>query len=192
MPSQFNSDSKGQSLQVSSRRRGVGIFSICIISSFIFLLAVVIAWNPLSSAAKTAWGRHYAMEAQAAISANDLSTAVTKIMAARQWAQEDVEVIRVVVEYLKVSKSDPSMLSQQLKLLATKQTLTNDEEVLLAQSLIDTRKISEARTLYEKLNSSAVSSPAKLKLLSSLLSAEGHDVEATARRRRPQSLLPGN
>ena len=178
MAFQFNSDSQGQATKTTVPRRGIGMFSICIIGSFILLLGVVLAWSPLSSAAKTAWGRQYAKEAQAAISGNDLSAAVPKIIAARRWAPEDVEVIRVVVEYLKTTNSDPSSLSQQLKLLATKQALTTDEEVLLGKSLIATRKTAEARALYEKMASSGGASSAKLNLLSSLLSAEGHDAEA--------------
>jgi hypothetical protein len=178
MAFQFNSDSQGQATKTVVPRRGVGMFSICIIGSFILLLGVVLAWSPLSSAAKTAWGRQYAKEARSAISGNDLSAAVPKIIAARRWAPEDVEVIRVVVEYLKTTNSDPSSLSQQLKLLATKQALTTDEEVLLGKSLIATRKTAEARALYEKMASSGGASSAKLNLLSSLLYAEGHDAEA--------------
>ena len=178
MAFQFNPDSQGQASKIARSRERIGPISITIITSFFLLLGVVLAWNPISSAAKTAWGRQCAKEAQAAISANDLNTALPKIMAARQWAPEDVEVIRVAVEYLKISNADPSMLVQQLKLLATKQALTSDEEVLLGKNLIATRKTAEARTLYEKMASSVGASPAKLNFLSSLLTAEGHDAEA--------------
>ncbi len=178
MAFQFNSDSQEQASKIARSRERIGPLSITIITSFFLLLGVVLAWNPIASAAKTAWGRQCAKEAQAAISANDLSAALPKIMAARQWAPEDVEVIRVAVEYLKISNADPSMLVQQLKLLATKQALTSDEEVLLGKNLIATRKTAEARTLYEKMASSVGASPAKLNFLSSLLTAEGHDAEA--------------
>jgi len=178
MAFQFNSDSPGQASKVARPRERIGPISITIITSFILMLGVVLAWSPLSSAAKTAWGRQYAKDAKAAIAANDLSGAVPKISAARRWAPEDVEVIRVVVDYLKLTNSDPSALTQQLKLLATKQALTTDEEVLLGKNLIATRKTAEARTLYEKMATSVGASPAKLNLLSSLLTAEGHDAEA--------------
>ena len=178
MAFQFNSDSQGQATKTVVQRRGIGMFSICIFGSFTLLLGVVLAWNPIATAAKTAWGRQYAKEAQAAIAANELSGAVPKIIAARRWASEDVEVIRVAIDYLKLTNSDPSTLTQQLKLLATKQALTTDDEVLLGKSLIATRKTAEARTLYEKMASSVGASPAKLNLLSSLLTAEGHDAEA--------------
>ena len=184
MAFQFNPENQEQVPERAPPRERIGRFSICVIVGFMLLLGVLVAWNQLSIAAKTAWGRQYAKEAQAAISGNDLSSAVPRIIAARQWAPEDVEVIKVVVEYLKITNSDPSTLVQQLKLLGSKQALTAEEEVLLGKGLIATRKTVEARSLYEKMASNIGASPAKLDLLSSLLSAEGHDAEAAEVSRR--------
>jgi hypothetical protein len=188
MAFQFNPESQAAVPKMAPPRERIGWFSISFIGVFILLLALFIAWRPLSGAAKAAWARHHARAAQAAISGNDLAGAVPRIRDACSWAPQDVEVLRVVIDYLKITNSDPSTLAQQLKLLAEKQPLTQDEVVLLGRSLIAARKTAEARTLYEKMVPNTGSSPASLELLSQLLDAEGHTAESAEILRRSSQL----
>ncbi|WP_395749992.1 hypothetical protein [Prosthecobacter sp.] len=188
MAFQFNPESQAAVPKMAPPRERIGWFSISFIGIFGLLLVLFIAWKPLSGAAKAAWARHHVKEAQAAISGNDLVGAVPHIRDACAWAPQDVEVIRVVIDYLKITKSDPSTLAQQLKLLAEKQPLTPDEVVLLGRSLIAVRKTAEARTLYEKMVPGGGSSPASLELLSELLDAEGHTAESAEIMRRSSQL----
>ncbi|WP_395736207.1 hypothetical protein [Prosthecobacter sp.] len=188
MAFQFNPESQAAVPKIAPPRERIGWFSICFIGVFGLLLVLFIAWKPLSGSVKAAWARHHAREAQAAISGNDLVGAVPHIRDACSWAPQDVEVIRVVIDYLKITRSDPSTLAQQLKLLAEKQPLSPDEVVLLGRSLIAVRKTAEARTLYEKMTPATGSTPASLELLSELLDAEGHTAESAEILRRSSQL----
>lgn len=162
----------------------IGMFTWCVMGSFFLLVVLLVAWHPVKDALKTAWGRQYAKEAQASLSGNDLNSAVQRIVDARRWAPEDVEVIKVVVEFLKTTRSDPATLAQQLKLLSSKQPLTDEQQALLGESLIAARKTAEARAVYEKMEASGKSGTARMDLLSKLLSAEGHADEAAEISRR--------
>lgn len=162
----------------------VGSFSIAISSAFVLLLVVWFAWNPVSDAVKAAWGRHCAREARAAFDAQDWSRAVEQTRAARRWAPEDVEVIRAIIEFLKVSGSDPGGLAQQLRLLAEKQPLTEEEQMLLGRTLASTGKTDEARVVYAKLPLSTSTQKPALELLASILRQDGHIEEAQELQRR--------
>jgi hypothetical protein len=115
---------------------------------------------------------------------------VEQTIAARRWAPEDVEVIRVVIEFLKVSGSDPGALIQQLRKLAEKQPLTEEEQVLLGRTLAATGKTDEARTVYDRMPLSTSTKKPALELLSSILSQEGHDNEAKTLARRATQKEP--
>lgn len=162
----------------------IGKFTWIVMGSFFLLVVLLLAWNPVKDALKTAWGRQYAKEARAALSGNDITGALPSVINARRWAPEDVEVIKVAVEFLKTTHSDPATLAQQLKLLSTKQALTEEQEALLGESLLAARKTAEARAVYERMENSGKKGTARLDLLSKLLSAEGHAEEAAEISRR--------
>ncbi|MBB5030644.1 hypothetical protein [Prosthecobacter vanneervenii] len=162
----------------------IGKFTWLVMGSFFMLVVLLVAWHPVKDALKTAWGRQYAKEAQAALSGNDITGALPRIIDARRWAPEDVEVIKVVVEFLKTTRTDPATLAQQLKLLSSKQPLTEEQEALLGESLLAARKTVEARAVYERMEASGKTGAARMDLLSKLLSAEGHAEEAAEISRR--------
>ena len=134
----FKPDSQQQIPDMPPPQERVGRFSITIGAAFVLLLVVWFAWNPVATAVKAAYGRRCAREARAALGAKEWSRAVEQTIAARRWAPEDVEVIRVVIEFLKVSGSDPGALVQQLRKLAEKQPLTEEEQMLLGRTLAAT------------------------------------------------------
>lgn len=180
----FSPNSQSKMPDQTRPQARIGVFSYCVMGGFFFLVLLLVAWNPVKDALKTAWGRQYAKEAQAAITGNDLTGALPRVVNARRWAPEDVEVIKVVVEFLKATRSDPSTLAQQLKLLSTKQSLGPEEQALLGESLLAARKTSEARAVFERMDASGKARAARMDLLSKLLSAEGHAAEAAEISRR--------
>ncbi|HBJ84776.1 MAG TPA: hypothetical protein DDZ88_13075 [Verrucomicrobiales bacterium] len=176
----FKPDSQQQVPEMEPPKERVGRFSIAISSAFVLLLVVWFAWNPVAGAAKAAWGRRCAREARTALAAEEWSRAVEQTRAARRWAPDDVEVMRVMIEFLRVSGSDPAGLAQQLRKLSEKQPLTEEEQMLLGRTLAATGKTDEAREVYEKLPLSTSTNKPALELLSNILRQEGHDEEAKA------------
>jgi tetratricopeptide (TPR) repeat protein len=179
----FNPDNQERIAEMQPPQERIGRLNFVILAAFVVMSIVWLAWGPIRTAFKAAIGRHYAQEAMACISGNDLSGAVPQIIAARRWAPEDVEVIRAVIAFHKITGSDPAGLAQQLRLLAEKQPLTEEEELLLGTSLVTAGKTAEARKVYEK-SSSAKSHSQSLELFSRILAAEGHTAEAAEISRR--------
>lgn len=184
MAFQFNPDEQQQIPEMTPPPERVGRFSIAIIGAFVTLILVWSAWTPAASAVKAALGRRCAREAHVALEAKNWGRAAEQTIAARRWAPEDVEVIRVVVEFLKLSNSDPGGLAQQLRRLAEKTTLTEEEHLLLGRTLANTGKTDEARTVYEQLPLSVSTRKPALELLSVILKSEGHEQEAQELSRR--------
>jgi len=180
----FNPDAQEPIPEMLPPKERRSRFSIAMTLAFLLLIGVSIVWNPVTDAMKTAWGRHCAREAHAALDAQDWSRAVEQTIAARNWAPEDVEVRRAVIEFLMMSGSDPGGLVMQLRALADKQPLTEEEQLLLGRTLAATGKTAEARVVYDRLPPKASSQKPALELLSSILRQEGHNDEALALTRR--------
>lgn len=156
----------------------IGRLNLLFLGAFVLLAIVWFTWNPVMAAMKVALARRYAREAKTAISGNDSGGAVPHLIAARRWAPEDVEVIRAVIAFHKATRSDPATLAQQLRLLAEKQALTEDEELLLGESLVTAGKAADARAVFEKMPTDRAAKPQSMELLSRILVAEGHTAEA--------------
>ncbi len=180
----FQPDSQQQIPDMMPPQEHGGRFSIMISVAFVLLLTVWFAWSPVTSALKVALGRRCATEARVALKSKDWARAAEQTIAARRWAPQDVEVMRVVIEFLKVSGSDPGGLVQELRKLSEKQPLNQDEQMLLGRTLAATGKTDEARGVYDKLPLSTSTDKPALELLSSILRQEGHDEEAKTLARR--------
>lgn len=180
----FNPDTQERIPDMAPPQERIGRFNLVMLGAFILLSIVWLTWRPIASAFKAAMGRHYAQEALACISGNNLPGAVPQIIAARSWAPEEIEVIRAVVAFHKSAGSDPAGLAQQLRLLADKQPLTEEEELLLGKSLVISGKAAEARVVYEKMTPARSVRPQAVELLSGILAAEGHTAEAAEMARR--------
>jgi tetratricopeptide (TPR) repeat protein len=187
----FKPDSQQQIPEMTPPRERIGGFSKIILAGFVLLALIWMAWGPIATSAKTAWARHHAKEAHAALNAKDWSRAVEQTIAARRLAPEDPEVMRAVVEFLKVSGSDPVGLAQQLRELSKKQALTEDEQMLLGRTLASAGKTDEARAVYDKLPLSTSTRKPGLELLSNILAQEGHTEEADKIMRRAAIQQPG-
>ncbi len=177
MAFQFTPDTQERIPDMLPPRERIGGFSISILVSFALLIVVWVAWNPLTTAAKAAWGRHYAKAARAAISGKDWSLAVPQLQAARRWAPDDVEVIRAFIEFYHATGSDPATLAQQLRLLAGQATLTSAEQHMLGQAYVTAGKTAEARAVFAGLPGK--DTPESMDLLASILVAEGQTGAAT-------------
>ncbi|WP_461784440.1 tetratricopeptide repeat protein, partial [Prosthecobacter sp.] len=178
MSSSFDPNSQQQMPDMLPPNERIGWFNVIIFSAFALLVTVWFAWSPVTSALKVALGRRCATEARVALKSKDWARAAEQIIAARRWAPEDVEVIRVIVEFLKLSGSDPGGLAQQLRKLAEKTPLSEEEQMLLGRTLALNGKTQEAREVYEQLSLSASTRKPGLDLLSTILKSEGHVQEA--------------
>jgi hypothetical protein len=178
MSSSFDPNSQQQMPDMPPPKERLGWFNVIIFSAFALLITVWFAWSPVTSALKVALGRRCATEARVALKSKDWARAAEQIIAARRWAPEDVEVIRVIVEFLKLSGSDPGGLAQQLRKLAEKTPLSEEEQMLLGRTLALNGKTQEAREVYEQLSLSASTRKPGLDLLSTILKSEGHVQEA--------------
>jgi hypothetical protein len=178
MSSSFDPNSQQQMPDMPPPKERIGWFSVTIFSAFALLIIVWFAWSPVTSALKAALGRRSASEARIALKSKDWARAAEQIIAARRWAPEDVEVIRVIVEFLKLSGSDPGGLAQQLRKLAEKTPLSEEEQMLLGRTLALNGKTEEARGVYDQLSLSASTRKPGLDLLSTILKSEGHEQEA--------------
>lgn len=178
MSSSFDPNSQQQMPDMPPPKERIGWFNVIIFSAFALLVTVWFAWSPVTSALKAALGRRCATEARIALKSKDWASAAEQIIAARRWAPEDVEVIRVIVEFLKLSGSDPGGLAQQLRKLAEKAPLSEEEQMLLGRTLALNGKTEEARGVYEQLSLSASTRKPGLDLLSTILKSEGHEQEA--------------
>jgi tetratricopeptide (TPR) repeat protein len=187
----FDPDSQQQQSALPPPPERIGRLNLTVLGVFVLLGIVWGAWGPLSNAAKTAWGRHCAREARTALDAQDWGRAVEQTIAARRWAPDDVEVIRMVIEFFKVSGSDPAGLVQQLRSLAEKQPLAEDEQLLLGRTLAATGKTTEAREVYNRLPPDSSMKKPALELLSAILSQEGHTDEAREVANRATRKRPG-
>ncbi len=178
MSSSFDPNSQQQVPDMPPPKERIGWFNVIIFSAFALLVTVWFAWSPVTSALKATLGRRCATEARIALKSKDWASAAEQIIAARRWAPEDVEVIRVIVEFLKLSGSDPGGLAQQLRKLAEKTPLSEEEQMLLGRTLALNGKTEEARGVYEQLSLSASTRKPGLDLLSTILKSEGHEQEA--------------
>jgi len=184
MAFEFNSDSQQQVPDMTPPRERVGWFYAGILLTFTVLIGVWIAWKPAANAVRSMLARQEAAAAQEAVSEQDWSRAAHHLLQARQKAPADATVIRAMVAFYQATGTDPAGLAQQLRLLAEQQPLSTEEDLLLGNALIATGKTTEARAVYAKLPASDNAPQPGLKLLSSILKAEGHTQEAAIIERR--------
>ncbi len=157
---------------------GIGKFNIFMFVSFALLLITVFTWGPLSSAFKRTWARHCAREAMASLATEDFGHAISQLFAAREWAPQDPEVLRAIITYLKTVQGNPADLEHHLRLLADKEPLTVEEQILYASTLITSGHANQARRIYDGLPQQALNGPEGMTLLSKLRAAEGQSAEA--------------
>lgn len=184
MAFEFNSDSQQQVPDMIPPRKRVGWFYAGILLTFVVLIGVWFAWKPASSSVRSMLARQEADAAQAALAEQDWSRAAKHLAQAQQKAPADAAVIRAMVAFYQGTGTDPAGLAQQLRLLAEQQPLSTEEELLLGKALVATGKTAEAREVYAKLLVSSNTPQPGLKLLSSILKAEGHTQEAAIIERR--------
>lgn len=161
------------------RPRGqIGPFTIGVVLSLLILTGITLGWDPASKAVRSWRAERSAREARAAIDAEDWPNAYRHLAEARRRDGDHEAVITATIEFLKVTRSDPGGLAQQLTLLEKHRPLTDEETLLLGRSLITTGKAAEARKIHSRLPPALSTRPAGLQLLAEILAAEGHVKEA--------------
>jgi tetratricopeptide (TPR) repeat protein len=179
----FKPDSQQQEPDIMPPKDGGGAFTVAALILFMLLAAGGFFWEPVATAMKAALARQSVEAAREAIVSKDWSRAAQLLAAARRRAPDDIEVIRVTIEFLKATKHDPGGLVQQLNALDRIKPLDVEELVLLGNTLITAGKVAEARAVFEKLPPGQNTQQA-MELLSNILKAEGHGREAEAMSRR--------
>ena len=120
-------------------------------------------------------------EAEAALKAIEEERwgyAISCVQNARSYAPEEPAVLLATIEFLKVTGSDPVTLSQQLRILAEKQPLTQEQLLLLSNALLKAGNLDKAREVFERLPAETRQQPEALELASSILAAQGLGEEA--------------
>lgn len=159
---------------------------------FLLVIAAVLARETVVSGFKVFWGRYHARDAVASLQADQLGHAIAEIIAARQWAPDDPEVLRAIITYLKTVDGDPRELAYQIRLLGTKTALSADERITYGQALANLGQLEEARSVYAALAPAEAATPDALKLLSRINAIEGEDARADEISRRALELEKGS
>ena len=166
----------------------LGNFSVILIFAVVTVIGGAIAWTPAKNAIRDAWARSHAREAIASIEEDNMGHAIAELIEARNLSPEEPEVISATITYLKLLKGDRRELAYHLRLLATKRTLTADEQLLYGSCLIDLGRLDEARRVYEALPQGASETTEGLSLLAKLKKAGGQTNAAASATRKSRLL----
>lgn len=166
----------------------LGRFSVWLMGFGALIVLGLIAWSPARTAVRDAWARSHAREAVVSMEADDMGHAIAELIEARKLSPEEPEVLRAIIQYLKLAKGDRRELAYHLRLLATKQTLSMEDQLLHGTCLVELGRIEEARRVHAALPAEAASTPEGLELLARMQAAEGQTT-AAARSARQARLL---
>jgi hypothetical protein len=177
----MSTDFSSGPLQFDPNRRGGfrpgpvaiwGFFILC-------LVLIVFLFGTTSLQGVKNWlARSEAGAAMEAIQEERWGYAVMCLQKARSYAPEEPEVLLATIEFLKVTEGDPVTLGQQLKILADKQPLTADQQILLASSLLKAGSLDKARETFESLPEDIRQQEQSMQLAAAILAAEGRGDEA--------------
>lgn len=169
---------------VPPRREQIGTFAIFALVTFGLVALVWLSWAPLSTAMRAALARHDTRKALDAVAAKDWPLAAKWLTEANRRAPGDPEVLRGLIEFHKATGADPAGMAQRLKALDAIQPLSAPERLLLAEALIATGKMPEARDVLSQVPQESDVNTRRLELLAAVLKAEGHTKEAQVVGRR--------
>ncbi|MFO1483452.1 MAG: hypothetical protein U1F71_08860 [Verrucomicrobiaceae bacterium] len=147
-------------------------------ASVVMVLGIWLCWSPVAQAMKAARGRSYAKTAIEALQKQDWVLAFRSVADARRWAPLDEQVLLATIQVLDATKADPAALVQSLQTLDTLHPLTDEQNLMLARTLIVVGKPKEARDAISRLGPVAQNSATALEVQAALLKAEGHDKSA--------------
>lgn len=158
----------------------IGTFAVFALGTFGLLALAWFSWTPLSTAMRAALARNDTRKALEAVTAKDWPLAAKLLTEANRRAPGDPEVLRGLIEFHKATGSDPAGMAQRLKMLDEIQPLTAAERLLLAEALIATGKLPEAKDALERVPQETEVNARRLELQAAVLKAEGHTQEAQA------------
>lgn len=166
----------------------LGSFSWMLFFVVLLVIGGSIAWSPVKVAIRDAWARSHAHEAVESMEVDDLGHAISELIEARKLSPEEPEVIRATITYLKMVKGDRRELAYNLRLLATKEQLRGEDQILYGMCLVELGRMDEARRMFAKLPQEVAGSPQALDLLARLQAAEGQGAAALDSARKARIL----
>jgi len=166
----------------------LGRFSVWLIALVGLVIAGGIAWRPARTALRDAWARSHAREAVVSMEADDMGHAIAELIEARNLSPEEPEVLHAIIQYLKLAKGDRRELAYHLRLLATKQPLSIEDQLLHGTCLVELGRIDEARRVYAALPAEVADTSEALALLARLQAAEGQGGAAIESARKARQL----
>ncbi|MBL9130560.1 MAG: tetratricopeptide repeat protein [Verrucomicrobiaceae bacterium] len=175
-----------------ARRFRPGPITLGALVFFVLLVTWLVLGTSTVHTVKTWMARREAGAALEAVRAEHWGAAVRSIIEARKLAPEDPEVLRATISFLKETGSDPSALSQMLRMLDGKEQLRVEDQLLWADSLLSSGDAAGARKIYEKTAPESRDSPESLQVSAKLASAEGRSDEAREITRRITQVAPSS
>jgi hypothetical protein len=166
----------------------LGNFSVILIFAVVAVIGGFLAWTPAKNAIRDAWARSHAREAIASMEEDNMGHAIAELIEARNLSPEEPEVLRAIITYLKLVKGDRRELAYHLRLLATKQTLSAEQQLLHGFCLLDLGRVDEARRVYAALPPGTLETSEGLAMLARLQTAEGKNTAAAATSRQSRLL----
>ena len=166
----------------------LGNFSVILIVVVVVGIGGAIAWKPAKDAIRDAWARSHASEAIASMEEDNMGHAIAELIEARNLSPEEPEVLKALITYLKLVKGDRRELAYHLRLLATKQPLSAEEQLLYGSCLLDLGRVDEARRAYAALPPGTSETSEGLAMLAKLQAAEGKTTASAASSRQSRLL----
>ncbi|MFM2166243.1 MAG: hypothetical protein RIS79_614, partial [Verrucomicrobiota bacterium] len=119
------------------------------------------------------WGRRYIPEARRFMAAGDWANAAHTLKDANRWAPQDVEVLRVEVDFVEETGSEPRTMIRLLSQLDEQGALTPEDLFRLGRAYVLLPEIKKARDTYDRFQPDQLTKRPALELLSAIQKAEG-------------------
>lgn len=145
--------------------------------SVIGLVLIAILWwmyfDGITASVKGWWGRRYIPEVRRYMEVEDWRNAAQALNNANRWAPQDVEVLRVAVEFVEKTGSEPRTMIRFLSQLDEKGSLTPEEMSKLGRAYVNLPDVKKAHDTYDRFKPEQLTKRPALELLATIQKAEG-------------------
>ncbi|MFN7563063.1 MAG: tetratricopeptide repeat protein [Prosthecobacter sp.] len=145
--------------------------------SIIGLVVFAVLWwmyfDSIAMNVKGWWGRRYIPEVRRFMAAEDWTNAARTLNDANRWAPQDLDVLRVAVEFVEKTGSEPRTMIRFLSQLDAKGALTPEEVSKLGQAYVNLPDIKKAHDTYDRYQPEQLTKRPALELLAAIQKAEG-------------------
>jgi tetratricopeptide (TPR) repeat protein len=119
------------------------------------------------------WGRSYIAEVRRFMTAGDWANAARSLHEANRWAPQDTEVLRIAIDFVEKTGSEPRTMIRFLSQLDEKGELLPKEISRLGRAYVNLPDIKKAHDIYDRFTKDQLSKRPALELLSAIQKAEG-------------------